>query len=152
MARGCIMAVDPGLTGAIAFYFPVHNAISAYDMPVVDKDVDAASLADMIARLKPDFAIVEKVSSRPGEGVSSAFKFGSGFGIVRGVIAACGVPMALVTPQRWKKHFTLDADKEKSRALALRKWPARSELFGLKKHHGRAEAALLAAYAADLGL
>ena len=143
MATICICAIDPGLTGAVAFYFPEQDAISVYDMPVVDKDVDAASLAEMLRRLKPDFAVVEKVSSRPGEGVSSAFKFGSGWGIVRGVIAALGVPMRLVTPQRWKKSMGLDADKEKSRAMALRKWPSRSELFARKKDHGRAEAALL---------
>ena len=147
MATICICAIDPGLTGAVAFYFPEQDAISVYDMPVVDKDVDAASLADMLRRLKPDFAIVEKVSSRPGEGVSSAFKFGSGWGIVRGVIAALGVPMRLVTPQRWKKSMGLDADKEKSRAMALRKWPSRSELFARKKDHGSAEAALLGLYA-----
>ena len=147
MATICICAIDPGLTGAVAFYFPEQDAISVYDMPVVDKDVDAASLAEMLRRLKPDFAVVEKVSSRPGEGVSSAFKFGGVYGIVRGVIAALGVPMRLVTPQRWKKSMGLDADKEKSRAMALRKWPSRSELFARKKDHGRAEAALLGLYA-----
>ena len=147
MATICICAIDPGLTGAVAFYFPEQDAISVYDMPVVDKDVDAASLAEMLRRFNPDFAIVERVASRPGQGVSSAFKFGGGFGIVRGVIAALGVPMRLVTPQRWKKSMGLDADKEKSRAMALRKWPSRSELFARKKDHGRAEAALLGLYA-----
>jgi crossover junction endodeoxyribonuclease RuvC len=67
---------------------------------------------------------------------------------VRGVVAASGVPLHLVSPSKWKRLFGLDADKERSRALALRLWPARSDLFGPKKDHGRAEAALLARYAA----
>jgi hypothetical protein len=99
--------------------------------------------------VKPDIAIVELAASRPGQGVSSVFKFGCGFGMVRGVIAASGVPLHLVTPGKWKRHFHLDADKEKARALALRFWPTRADLFGKKKYHGRSEAALLARYAAE---
>jgi hypothetical protein len=146
MTKACILAVDPGLSGALAFYFTAQDAISAEDMPVVAGDVDASTLAARIAQMKPDIAIVELAASRPGQGVASVFKFGCGFGMIRGVIAASGVPLHLVTPAKWKRHFALDSDKEKSRALALRFWPTRSDLFGLKKHHGRAEAALLARY------
>jgi crossover junction endodeoxyribonuclease RuvC len=149
MTRPCILAVDPGLSGALAFYFPAQDAITAEDMPVVSGDVDAATLAARIAQMKPDLAIVELVASRPGQGVASVFKFGCGFGMVRGVIAASGVPLHLVSPSKWKRHFGLDADKEKARALALRFWPTRSELFARRKDHGRSEAALLARYAAE---
>ncbi|MFZ2109605.1 MAG: hypothetical protein WAV18_30225 [Roseiarcus sp.] len=61
--------------------------------------------------MKPDFAIVELVASRPGQGVASVFKFGCGFGMVPGVIAARSVPLHLVTPAKWKRHFGLDSDK-----------------------------------------
>jgi hypothetical protein len=149
MTKPCILAVDPGLSGALAFYFPAQDAISAEDMPVAAGDVDASTLAARISQMKPNLAIVELVASRPGQGVASVFKFGCGFGMVRGVIAASGVPLHMVTPAKWKRHFALDSDKEKSRALALRFWPTRSDLFGLKKNHGRAEAALLARYAAE---
>jgi Protein of unknown function (DUF3102) len=69
----CILGVDPGLTGALEFYFPAHDAISAEveDMPVVASDVDAATLAARIAQMRPDIAIVELASSRPGQGVAS---------------------------------------------------------------------------------
>jgi hypothetical protein len=85
------------------------------------------------------------VSSRPHQGVASVFKFGCGFGfsMVLGVIAVNGIPLQLVTPSKWKRHFGLDANKERSRALALRVWPTRFDLFGRKKDPGRA-AALLA--------
>jgi hypothetical protein len=149
MSTLCILAVDPGLTGALAFYFPGENAISAEDMPVVGKDVDAATLVARIAQMKPDVAIVELVASRPGQGVASVFKFGCGFGMVRGVVAASGVPLHLVSPSKWKRHFGLSSDKEQSRARALQFWPARAELFSRKRDHGRAEAALLARYAAE---
>ena len=145
----CILGVEPGLGGALTFYFPQQGAVSAEDMPVVGGDIDAATLAARIAQMRPDIAVVELVASRPGQGVASVFKFGCGFGMVRGVIAASGVPLHLVSPAKWKRHFALDSDKEKSRALALRLWPGRSDLFGRKKDHGRAESALLARYAAE---
>jgi crossover junction endodeoxyribonuclease RuvC len=69
--------------------------------------------------------------------------------MVRGVIAAAGIPLHLVSPAKWKRAYGLDADKEKSRALALRLWPARADLFGRKRDHGRAEAALIARYGAE---
>jgi hypothetical protein len=145
----CIRSIDGGLTGAPAFYFPQQNAISAEDMPVAGGDVDPATLFARIGQMRPDLAILESAASRPGQGVASVFRYGAGFGAVKGVIAASGIPLHLVSPSRWKKHFLLDSDKEKSRASALRLWPTRSHLFGRKRDHGRAEAALLARYAAE---
>jgi crossover junction endodeoxyribonuclease RuvC len=43
----------------------------------------------------------------------------------------------------------LSSDKEAARALALRLFPACAEHFRLKKHHGRAEAALIAKFGAE---
>jgi len=47
-----------------------------------------------------------------------------------------------------KTHFGLDADKEKSRALAIRLWPG-CGYFSRVKDHGRSEAALIARYGAE---
>jgi hypothetical protein len=145
----CILGVDPGLSGALAFWFPQHGRITADDMPTVAGDVDVASLVARIRQMGPDLAIIEIASSRPGQGVSSSFKFGRGYGAVIGVIAALAIPVHLVSATKWKRHFNLDADKERSRALALRLWPSRADLFGRKRDHNRAEAALLAKYAAE---
>ena len=114
MTKPCILAVDPGLSGALAFYFPTVDAITAEDMPVAGGDIDAATLAARIAQMKPDIAIVELVASRPGQGVASVFKFGCGFGMVRGVIATSSVPLHLVTPAKWKRHFGLDFGQRES--------------------------------------
>ncbi|MCQ4188856.1 RuvC family protein [Methylocystis suflitae] len=149
----CILGVDPGLAGAVAFYFPAHpELIAVEDMPVVAGEIDAATLAARIRQMAPDFAIVERAAARPKQGVSSVFKFGSSYGAVLGVIGALAIPSQLVWPCKWKKRFGLGADKEKARALALRLWPARAELFERKRDHGRAEAALLARYGAEFFL
>lgn len=149
MTEVCILGVDPGLSGAIAFYFPAApDLIAAEDMPVAAGEVDAATLARRIRQMGPALAVIEQVAARPGQGVSSMFRFGAAYGTARGIVQALGIPTQLVTPNRWKKHFRLDSDKEKSRALALRLWPT-SAHFARKKDDGRAEAALLARFAAE---
>jgi hypothetical protein len=149
MTALCIIGIDPGLSGAVAFYFPAApDRVIAEDMPVVSGMVDCATLAARIRQMAPSLAIVERVASMPKQGVSSTFKFGMVYGAVVGVLAALEIRTSLVTPQTWKKHFRLDSDKEKGRALALRTFAKTPECFGRKKDHGRSEAALLALYGA----
>lgn len=143
-----LMGADPGLTGALAFYWPETNAIAVEDMPVVDGAVNGAALADIIRAMSPEGALVEQVASRPGQGVSSVFTFGRSYGTLIGVIQACGVPIEFATPGKWKKYYRLSADKEEARAKAIHLWPACND-FSKKKHAGRAEAALLARYYAE---
>jgi hypothetical protein len=149
-AAPCILGIDPGLSGAIAFFFPAApDRVAAEDMPVVAGEVDAATLAARILQMGPAFAVVERVASMPKQGVASTFKFGASYGAVRGVLTALQIRTHLVAPALWKKHFKLDSDKEKARALALRLFAASPEHFSRKKDHGRAEAALLAVYGAS---
>lgn len=151
VATPCIAAFDPGSSsGAMSFYFPFHpGQITAEDLPGVAGQVDAATLAARLEQMRPDVAIIERVSAMPRQGVASTFKFGAAFGIIVGVVAALKIPAHFVAPGKWKRHFGLTADKELSRARALQFWPARSDLFGRKKDHGRAEASLLARYFAE---
>jgi hypothetical protein len=147
----CIAAFDPGSTsGAVSYYFPGHpNQISSEDLPNVAGQVDAATLAARLEQMRPNVVVVERVSAMPRQGVSSTFKFGTAYGIIIGVVAALKIPATFIVPGKWKRGLGLDADKEKARARALQLWPARSDLFGRKKDHGRAESALLARYAAE---
>jgi hypothetical protein len=74
----CICAIDSGLSGAIAYLYPWHRRISVEDMPVLAGNVDTATLASSIRVQAPNIAIVETASSRPGQGVSSVFRYGRG--------------------------------------------------------------------------
>jgi crossover junction endodeoxyribonuclease RuvC len=143
----CICGIDPGLSGAIAFYFPeIPDRVTAEDLPVAGGSIDCATLAARIAQMAPSFAVVERVGSMPRQGVSSTFKFGASYGCLLGILGTLQIRTVLVTPQVWKKHFRLDSDKEKSRALALRTFAKSPEHFARKKDDGRAEAALMAVY------
>jgi crossover junction endodeoxyribonuclease RuvC len=146
----CICDIDPGITGGLAFYMPDRpDLIGAEDLPVVGGELDAATLARRIEEMAPALVILERVSAMPGQGVASTFKFGAAFGTIKGVTAALKVPLHIVSPTVWKKHFRLGADKDEARALALRLWPA-SIHFSRKRDHNRAEAALLARFGAEV--
>ena len=154
MTRPCILGIDPGISGAVAFYYPLTDIIDAQDVPLISRlkakasqEIDAVTLTKMIRSLMPiTAAFVESVHSMPKQGVASSFVFGESFGVIKGVLAALEIPVYFVSPQRWKKFYGISADKEAARALAIRLWPQHSEMFKLKKHHGRAEAALIAYY------
>jgi crossover junction endodeoxyribonuclease RuvC len=83
-------------------------------------------------------------------GIAASFRFGVAYGAVLGILGALTVPFHLVSPTVWKKHFHLSKDKDASRALALRRFPACAQHFERKKDHNRAEAALLALYGYEL--
>jgi hypothetical protein len=144
-AADCIMGVDPGMSGAVAFLYPDNMVLLVTDIPVVDGHVDAAALTRTIGFVNPTLAVVEKVHSMPKQGVASTFKFGMAYGTVLGIVGALKIPLHLVTPTVWKKAFNLGADKEQARAMAIRLWPD-EEGFTKKKDHGKAEAALIARY------
>jgi crossover junction endodeoxyribonuclease RuvC len=140
-----LIAIDPGaISGAAAFFFESGSLVLT-DIPVADKQVDAAEFARLLRVHKVKAAVVERVASMPKQGVASTFKFGMGVGIIHGVLLAHGVPVNLVTPGVWKKHFNLGPDKEQARGLAKRLYPG---IQGMerKKDAGRAEALLLGHY------
>lgn len=144
MTDRCILGVDPGVTGGVAFLYP-DNRIVADDIPTVAGEVDVDTLVRTIKAASPRLAFVERASAMPKQGVASTFKFGMAYGALRTVVSLCEIPTRLVTARKWKDHFHLDSDKEKSRALAIRMFPG-CGLFARKKDHGRAEAALIALY------
>jgi hypothetical protein len=148
-----ILGVDPGASGAIAWLID-GRLEHVIDMPTADGRVAGALVAHELAEpgWEPHLAVVEDVHAMPKQGVSSTFKFGVSHGTVLGVLATLGVPVELVTPHRWKRHHGIGADKDRARRLAIERWPHAAGQFARKKDHGRAEAALIAAWRWDTTL
>ncbi len=149
----CFMAIDPGLTGGIAFYFPSNpERVAVEDMPVIGGEVNVSALIDRIRQMRPTAALIEQVGPMPTDGVMQAFRFGAAYSAAKAAVTACGVPMHLVTPSKWKRDLSLHGGKEgkeAARAMANRIFPAVANQFARKKDHNRAEAALLARYGAE---
>lgn len=149
--RFSILAIDPGLSGALAFYYPDHGGgvVRVYDMPRVEDEIDAAELIRIIKKHPPTVAVIEKVGPMPRDGVRQAWRFSSANTTAKVVCAVMGIPTSLVTPGAWKKGMQVKGGpegKEQCRAMALRMFPTCADQFARKKDAGRAEAALLAFY------
>jgi crossover junction endodeoxyribonuclease RuvC len=144
-----ILGIDPGsVSAAYAVYDTASKVAVVGDVSVVDRQVDAAEFARVIDTHRPVVAIIEKVGAFPKQGVSSAFRFGMGCGLLRGVVVTKDIALWEVSAGVWKKHFKLNREAEKSRSLAIKMFPAVTGL-SRKKDHNRAEALLLAVYHAE---
>lgn len=146
------IGIDPGNTGAVVFMSMDDEVVAVHDMPLMPngkkQQVNAAALSAIVSGSWAEntvMAYVEKVSAMPGQGVSSMFNFGMGYGVIQGVLAANNIPYTLVTPQSWKKRAGLiGKDKDMSRTMAQQMYP-KAELHR-KKDIGRADAILIARY------
>jgi len=143
-----ILAIDPGITGALAFLdINALNRVAVFDMPVLDGDVNPHALRDHIQTFKPDQAVIERAASRPKQGVASVWRFSAAYTTACVVVRMMNIPLTITTPSRWKKAMNLQGGKdgkEQARTLAVDLFPLCAQHFNRKKDHGRAEAALLA--------
>ena len=149
--RTGVMGIDPGVNGAYAVLLPNGDFWSCDELPRFEKMVNATGFSDVLNSLRPAQVAIERVSAMPKQGVSSTFTFGAAYGVCIGCVAGYGAPVSLVTPAKWKAHFRLvGKPKDAARELAIRLYPVAAPLLKLKKHHGRADALLLARYAWDM--
>lgn len=137
---------DPGKSGAYAWIWDGNATAHPWDDTYFIQDMRILE-----ATGEPLMACVEKVGSRPGEGVVGAFSFGKSAGFIEGVLRALEIPYQLVSPPKWKKEFSLiGKDKQASIETCHRLFPE----LDLRKtercrtdHDGLAEASLIAEYA-----
>lgn len=133
---------DPGKNGAIAL---MGDGISVYPYSN-DKLIE---ICEIVAG-EECVCCLEQVHAMPKQGVTSTFNFGVNFGYIKGVLEAFRIPYQEIPPQRWKKEFGLNTDKQKSIEVCRRLFPDVS----LKRtgkcrtgHDGMAESLLMAEYA-----
>jgi crossover junction endodeoxyribonuclease RuvC len=126
-----VVAVDPGLTGAVAIFFECGDPIEVFDMPTndsgkgfVSRVVDGRELAKRVmAYCSSGFgagqdprlnirAVMERVNAMPTQGVSSMFSLGDSRGCVRGVLQALRVSVSDVPPSKWKRDLGLEIPRE----------------------------------------
>lgn len=151
-----ILGIDPGLDGGIAL-LTKKGSLLLEVMPtlgIARREVDGAALAALVSAWIPDHAYLEKVGSRPGQGVRSMFSFGLGVGVVKGVLGALGIPFTEVLPREWQsvvcKGYGSGGDPKGVALIRARQlWPKESFLAtprSRKPHGGLVDAACLAEY------
>lgn len=153
------IGIDPGLTGALACIDQDGRILGVYDTPILTvtknkgtrRELDRSRMVQIIGNIIRNLndetvkVAIERVNSMPGQGVASSFTFGMGYGVWLGIVAAFKLPVDLVHPVRWKKVMLdgMGKDKDASRIRAQEMFAPYVDL-NLKKHHGRADALLIA--------
>ena len=151
-----IIGIDPGLSGGIAI-LEDNKVKEIFDMPVMPdgkknkRQLNNAFLAQLIKEnienIEDTIMVVEQVNAMPGQGVTSMFDFGQTFGAIKGICAALGLPIFLVRPSKWKKHFELiNSSKDASRTKAIEMYPLIAEKLSKKKDVNKSDAILIARY------
>ena len=148
------IGIDPGLTGAVAVLSAEGSLEALADIPVLTLKVQRGTkqvydVPGMVALLEPYRGLqvhvsIEESQAMPGQGTRSMLTIGFGYGLWIGILASLELPYTPVRPAIWKRSMGLGKDKEASRLRAQQLYPGAD--LRLKKHHGRAEALLLASY------
>ena len=142
-----ILGIDPGLDGGIAIIngSEIELLETVPTEPkggFIKRQVDAQKLSNILRVYPISVCYLERVASRPGQGVGSVFSFGDTYGTIRGVLGALNIPTYTVAPQTWKKELKISSKEDSLKAI--------KELYPLlkmrKKDHNIAEALLLALY------
>jgi hypothetical protein len=137
-----VLGIDPGKTGAAAL-MSKEGIIELIDWS--DGPTMARKLMEWQFIYAPKAAL-EKVSAMPKQGVVSMFNLGANYGWWQGALEALKIPYKLVRPQEWQKAAKLPKKKKPSDKPSL---PVARQMFpdaelNLAKHHGRADALLIA--------
>tara|TARA_R100000951_G_scaffold82836_1_gene70496 strand:- start:1106 stop:1603 length:498 start_codon:yes stop_codon:yes gene_type:complete len=150
------VGIDPGLLGAIAVLDDEGRLLDAVRTPVIPSsgkggktEYDIPAMAQFLEHISPDLRLItlEQVNAMPHDGVTSAFRFGMGYGIWRGIASALRTPMMLARPVAWQAKALAGRPRGKavkSSAVAAAKdlWP--NIPIKYKRDWGMADAALIA--------
>lgn len=151
------IGIDPGLGGALAVLLDDGSMLYATRTPIIagtggaKKQYDIPQMVQLVkdwtASYHPAFVAIEKVGAMPHDGVTSSFRFGQGYGLWLGIMAALGLSVIDVRPQVWQKQLLEGMPRGKAvktsavtRSKAL--WPTIPIKY--KADWGMADAALIA--------
>lgn len=157
----CVMGIDPGLSGAVCVYDPKNREIVAlWSIPVKTefkkrkkiREVNTKQfkhlMTEAIDQYGVDTIVVEDVHASPQMGVSSAFKFGTVFGIIQALAEGSDASrIEYVSPARWKARMMVTSDKKQTIEKAINIF-GKSPWFSGRVSDGCAEAALIAYFGA----
>ena len=106
-----IIGIDPGKGGGIAV--SVKGVITEFHKyPTTQLDL-YYTMHEILSNYKGiPLAYLEQVHAFPTDGRSSAFKFGTNYGIWKGLLLGLQIDYKLVAPQTWMRKLALSKDKK----------------------------------------
>ncbi len=170
------IGIDNGAKGAIVAINEKHEAVFYAPMPVVDVGVmrkgkrgvknilDMRAVIDMFISMKEVascgdgsiFAVLEHAQVFPGEGRSTAFTAGRGYGALEMALVALEIPYEIVRPRKWQSAVLSGVEGADTKARSVikcrRMFPQIDLTPGRRRKpmDGIADAANMALYAMNL--
>jgi crossover junction endodeoxyribonuclease RuvC len=146
-----VAGLDPGLTGALALV-DEHHVVLVEDLSVhtiasgrkTRAELDLGGLRALLTAHPVDHVFMEQVSARPGQGVTSMFRFGFIAGQIIGLVAGLRLPYSLVQPKAWQKAAGCGPAPDAARRRAGQLHPDAVQYLTRKRDAGRADAILIA--------
>lgn len=173
------IGIDPGLDGAIGWIRSSGGDVGAcvtptilktegkgsrlYDLPLMRRVLigcllDYAPGVNTAERAQSSCVALEKQQAMKGQGVSSTFSIGRGYGLWEGLLVGLGVPYQLVHPKTWQKELLgglAGGSKERSIQRAGALFPdldLRASERSRIPHDGKADALCLAEWCRRQGV
>lgn len=126
-APNYFLGIDPGKSGGYCLMDESGKVLLAAPLPYLADDLQVTNIVDSMFSLAQGtiHCAIEKVSSRPGQGVSSVFRFGFDAGILHGMARVTGWKLYSPTPQKWQKVSggPTGGDKEVTAAWVAKTYP-----------------------------
>jgi hypothetical protein len=162
-----LIAIDPGVRGALAFFYP-NGRVMVDDMPIrvkktvskIKNEIDPVALNTLLrTRIPADEkgrVVMETMHSFMGSGEERRGSMASQASLAATKAVVCAIcelnrlDIAFVSPKAWQAFYgirktpTLDTKKQ---SLALARELFGNEVCPLAKHDGRADALLIARWA-----
>jgi crossover junction endodeoxyribonuclease RuvC len=146
-----VCGIDPGLTGALAVVNE-QGLLFVDDLPILSipsgkkqrAELDLATLRELLIERAVDHVFIERVTARPGQGVTSMFRFGFCAGAIIGLIAGLRMPYSLIMPQRWQRLAGCGPSPDAARQRAGQLFPDATQYLTRERDSGRADAILIA--------
>jgi len=108
-----IIGIDPGKSGAVvSMNLETHAVSSKQITPMVKvgksrQEYDIQGMSEMLKSLSKDGGkvFIERQQARPGQGVSSMFTTGMGYGLWLGICGGLEIPIEVVSPTSWTREM-----------------------------------------------
>ena len=161
---GVYLGIDPGKDGAIValdeegIVRKVMLTRENFTIPIGKgsrREYDSNAMGKVLTELHTTvgikMAVVEKQQARPGQGGTSMFSIGVGYGLWLGILGVLDVPLLIVHPKTWQKTILRDAPgvgKGRAVLICKQRIPSLDLTPGKKRkpHDGIADAACIAMY------
>lgn len=117
-----LIAIDPGKSGGIAYYDGEQVELQSFKNMTQGDIID--TLRSLYIELTVPNVILEQVGGYVGgKGApgSAMFNFGVSYGLILGSVQAMGMPLELVTPQKWQKKYSISAKGNERKKLLKQK-------------------------------